>query len=34
VIDRWTPEKGVARELGMMLAFDLAKMSIPKREIY
>jgi hypothetical protein len=34
VVDRWTPTKGVARELGMMLAFQLAKMDIPQNEIY
>ena len=34
VVDRWTPSKGVVRELGLMLAFDLAKMDIPKNEIY
>ncbi|WP_035356623.1 hypothetical protein [Edaphobacter aggregans] len=34
VVDRWTPTKGVVRELGMILAFDLAKMDIPKDEIY
>ncbi|HEY6376983.1 MAG TPA: hypothetical protein VIX90_15800 [Edaphobacter sp.] len=34
VVDRWTPSKGVVRELGMMLAFDLAKMDISKDEIY
>ena len=34
VVDRWMPAKGVVYELGMMLAFDLAKMDIPKREIY
>jgi hypothetical protein len=34
VVDRWTPSKGVVRELGMMLAFQLAKMDVPKNEIY
>jgi hypothetical protein len=34
VIDRWTPKSGAAYELGKFLAFDLAKMDIPKREIY
>jgi len=34
VVDRWSPSKGVVRELGMMLAFDFAKMDIPQREIY
>lgn len=34
VVDRWTPGEGVVRELGLMLVFDLAKMDIPKNEIY
>lgn len=34
VIDRWSPTTGIARELGMMLAFDLAQMKVPKNEIY
>lgn len=34
VVDRWTPQRGLARELGSMLVFDLAKMSIPEKEIY
>jgi len=34
VVDRWMPSKGVVRELGLVLAFDLAKMDIPKNEIY
>lgn len=34
VVDRWMPREGIARELGMMLVFDLAGMSIPKNEIY
>lgn len=34
VIDRWTPQNGIAHELGLMLAFDLAKMKIPKDEVY
>jgi hypothetical protein len=34
VVDRWTPSKGIIHELGLILAFDLAKMSIPKDEIY
>ena len=34
VIDRWMPKSGAAYELGEFLAFDLAKMNIPKREIY
>lgn len=34
VVDRWTPSKGVAHELGTMLAFDLAKLSLPEDEVY
>jgi hypothetical protein len=34
VVDRWSPSSGIARELGMMLAFDLAGLDIPKNEIY
>jgi hypothetical protein len=34
VVDRWTPSHGPAHDLGMFLAFDLAKMEIPKNEIY
>lgn len=34
VIDRWSPKNGPARDLGLFLAFDLAKLSIPKNEIY
>ena len=34
VVDRWSPTSGAARELGNFLAFDLAKLSIPKNEIY
>lgn len=34
VVDRWSPKSGVVRELGQMLAFDLAKMNIPENEIY
>ncbi len=34
VLDRWSPADGIVRELGMMLAFDLAKLNIPKTEIY
>jgi len=34
VVDRWIPKKGPARDLGMFLAFDLAKLSIPNSEIY
>jgi hypothetical protein len=34
VIDRWSPGKGPAHDLGIFLAFDLAKMDIPTNEIY
>ena len=34
VVDRWMPKNGPARDLGLFLAFDLAKLSIPKNEIY
>lgn len=34
VIDRWMPKTGPARNLGQLLAFDLARLIIPKHEIY
>lgn len=34
LVDRWSPNNGPIRELGLMLAFDLAHMSIPKHDIY
>jgi hypothetical protein len=34
VVDRWTPSKGVAHDLGIMFAFDLAKLNLPKDEVY
>jgi hypothetical protein len=34
IVDRWMPREGVARDLGMMLAFNLARMTIPSKEIY
>jgi len=34
VVDRWSPTSGVARQLGFMMAFDLANLEIPKSEIY
>lgn len=34
VVDRWMPKDGPARNLGQFLVFDLAKLSIPKNEIY
>jgi hypothetical protein len=34
VIDRWTPQSGPLHELGLYLVFDIAKLDIPKQEIY
>jgi len=34
VIDRWSPHKGPARDLGLVMVFDLGKMEIPKDERY
>ena len=34
IADRWSPEKGVVRELGVYFAVGLALMNIPKNEIY
>ena len=34
VIDRWMPNNGPARDLGVFLVFDLARLSIPKNEVY
>lgn len=34
VVDRWSPSGGVAHDLGLMLAFDLAKVDVPENEIY
>jgi hypothetical protein len=34
VVDRWSPTIGVARQLGLLLAFDLAKIAMPKNDIY
>jgi hypothetical protein len=34
VVDRWMPKNGTARDLGLFLAFELARLSIPKNEIY
>jgi hypothetical protein len=34
VVDRWYPRDGVARQLGFLLAFDLAKINLPNEEIY
>jgi hypothetical protein len=34
VVDRWMPKNGPAHDLGLFFAFDLAKLSIPKSDIY
>jgi hypothetical protein len=34
VVDRWSPTSGVARQLGSLMVFDLAKLTMPKDEIY
>ncbi len=34
VVARWSPTKGVARQLGMLLAFDLAKITMAQADIY
>src|SRR5271157_294442 len=34
VVDRWSPEKGPIRELGLNLVFDFAHMKIPKDDVY
>jgi hypothetical protein len=34
VVDGWSPKTGVAHDLGAFLAFNLAKLSFSKREIY
>ena len=34
VIDRWSPSRGVAYELGKKLAIDLAGLDIPAKEFY
>lgn len=34
VVDRWSPTNGVARQLGLLMAFDLAKIDMPKNDIY
>jgi len=33
-VDRWSPRDGVIHELGLMFIFDLAKMKIPKEQVY
>jgi hypothetical protein len=34
VAHRWSPKSGPMRELGMFFLFDLAKLKVPKTEIY
>jgi hypothetical protein len=34
IVDRWTPGKGPIHKLGSHLAFGLARLKIPKRELY
>ena len=34
VLDRWMPKNGPAHDLGLFLALDLAKLSIPRAELY
>jgi hypothetical protein len=34
VVDRWMPQNGPAHDIGVFLAFQLAKMRLPEREIY
>jgi len=34
LVDRQSPENGVAWELGRMFLFELAKLKLPKDEIY
>lgn len=34
VVDRWTPNEGPVRELGLALALGLAELKIPKNEVY
>jgi hypothetical protein len=34
VVTRWSPESGAIRELGLAFIHDLAKLSIPKNEMY
>jgi len=34
VIDRWTPQSGPLHDLGLYLVFDIAKLDIPKQEVY
>jgi hypothetical protein len=34
LVDRWTPESGAVHDLGMIFAFELGQLPIPKSEIY
>lgn len=34
VVDRWMPKNGPAHDLGMFLAFELARIKLPQREVY
>jgi len=33
-VDRWTPEDGEVREIGLMMVSALAKLKLPSKEIY
>ena len=33
-VDRWSPDEGSVRELGLMFIFDLAQMKIPEDQVY
>jgi len=34
IADRWTPGKGPVHDLGVILAFTLARLKIPKDQLY
>jgi hypothetical protein len=34
VVDRWMPKSGVTYNLGMLLAFGLSKLTVPRKEVY
>lgn len=34
VVNRWSPSAGAIRALGMTMAFDLAKLKLPEKEVY
>jgi len=34
VVDRWSPDAGAVRELGLSLALEMAYMNVPKDELY